>query len=450
MKQTRSGVWKLILGLLALAASAALMIFVIVPFLKEGRSPAPTEAAGSTPAQSEAVPKTEPAPATESASGEGPVSSEPDTTPVSTEPVSTEPVSTEAASTAPAATEPIATEAAPTDPPVDPPVPVPTPTDVAEGPGDVHIKAHQAGTVFVTEGCGYSAYYFGETNSGRYCEAVNRVARAVEGKAQVYCLIAPLSTGVMLSDEVRSDLGFSDQNKAIAWMYDHMDPLVKPVPVYGALKLHNDENIYFHTDHHWTALGTWYAYREFCAAKGIPVHERSEFEYHSYPDYQGSFLGYSNGSAELKANPDTLEAWVPKGTNTMTTYIAEGSGYTKLNWPIVKDVSNYSKGSYYLGFVSGDRPWSYAHNESITDGSSVLVVKDSYGNAFIPWLIDHYEHIYWIDYREYPEWCPWAGVADDSISNFVERNSIRDVILLNQIGSTGSSTNLKDIEKIFR
>ena len=29
-------------------------------------------------------------------------------------------------------------------------------------------------------------------------------------------------------------------------------------------------------------------------------------------------------------------------------------------------------------------------------------------------------------------------------------NNIQDVILLNQIGSTGSGTNLKDIEKIFK
>lgn len=103
-----------------------------------------------------------------------------------------------------------------------------------------------------------------------------------------------------------------------------------------------------------------------------------------------------------------------------------------------------------MGFVAGDRPWSYAHNETITDGSAVLVVKDSYGNAFVPWLIDHYEHIYWIDYRSYADWCDWAGIEDSSISNFVERNAIRDVILLNQIGSTGSGVNLEDMEVIFK
>ena len=437
----KSRIWLyVLLAAAALAALAVLLEFVIVPLIKGGAAPDTTPA--SLPAPETAAPS---APVgLESSDAETEPAQSAPTEPIPTEPVTTEPVTTE-----PVTTEPVTTEPLPTEPPAAP-VPEPTPTDVSIGPGDVHTKAYQSGTVFITEGCGYSAYYFGETNSGRYCEAVSKVARAVAGKAEVYCLIAPLSTGIMLSDEVRSDLGFSDENKAMAWMFEHMDPLVKAVPVYGALKLHNDEDIFFHTDHHWTALGAYYAYREFCAQKGIRPHELSEFERHEYPGYQGSFVGYSDGSAELKNNPDTLVAWVPNGTNLMTTYIAEGGGYSKLSWPVVKDVSNYSKGSYYLGFVSGDRPWSYAHNEAHADGSSVLVVQDSFGNAFIPWLIDHYEHIYWIDYREYAKWCPWAGVADDSISNFVARNEIQDVILLNQIGSTGSSTNLKDIEAIFR
>ena len=423
MNQREKRAFPLLPALAALVAVAALMIFVIVPGIKGGRSdtPAPTD---GTPAETQVhtVPKTEA---------------------ITSEAVTTEPATTEAP------TEPVTTEPPPTEPPTEP-LPEPTPTDVETGPGDISTFAYQSGTVFISEGWGFSAYYFGETNSTRYCEAVSSVARAVEGKATVYCLIAPLSTGVMLTDEALDDLGFSDENAATAWMYEHMDPLVKTVPVYGALKQHNDENIYFHTDHHWSALGSWYAYREFCAQKGIRPHAPEDFETYVYTDFLGSFDYYSDGNAELENNPDTLVAYIPKGTNQMTMYIPEGSGYGEYQWPIVKDMSEGSRSSYYMGFVSGDRPWSYAHNETITDGSAVLVVKDSYGNAFVPWLIDHYEHIYWIDYRSYADWCAWAGIPDSSISNFVERNDIQDVILLNQIGSTGSGINLEDMEGIFK
>ena len=212
MKQ-KNGFSSLLLAVLGLAAVAALMIFVIVPIIKEGHDSVPegTQAAQTAEqtTQASADPQTQPA------SAEVPVT----TAYAAPEPVSTEPVTTE-----PVTTEPVTTEA-PTEP-----LPEPTPTDVSTGPGDVHTKAYQSGTVYISEGCGYGGYWFGEANSARYCEAVNSVARAVEGKATVYSLICPLSSGIMLSDEVRSDLGLSDQNKAIAWMYEHMDPLVKTVP----------------------------------------------------------------------------------------------------------------------------------------------------------------------------------------------------------------------------
>ena len=431
---------------LALVLAAALLAALLLPKLLPGGD-APTD---TTAARTEAIPTTESA-------GESTT-----TAPVTTEPATTVPVTTDAPTTEPVTTVPVTTEAPATEPttaeapaeqgrvlPTEP-VPQPSPTDVTEGPGDVTVKGYTSGTVYVTEGCGYGGYWFGEKNSGRYCDAVNSVARALEGKADVYCIVCPLSGDVKLSTEVRRHAGFGDQREAIQWMYDHMDPLVKTVNIYGALKSHNDEYIYFKTDHHWTTLGAWYAYREFCAVKGVGYHSLDSFRSYTYEGYLGSFYNYSNKDKTIGANSDTLVAYVPAGTNEMTTYMPSNGGYAKYSWPIVKDVSNYSRGNYYLGFVGGDQPHNYAHNEAIHDGSSVLIVKDSYGNAFIPFLIDHYEHIYWIDYREYQKWCPWAGISDSSISNFVERNNIQDVILCNNISSTGSGTLLGYMEPIFK
>ena len=436
---------------LALVLAAALLAALLLPkFLSGGDAPAETGASGTEAVQ------------TTGTGGESSTGAPVTTEPVTTAAVTTEAATTEAVTTAPVTTEAAATEAPTTEPPATEapaqqggvlptePVPQPSPTDVTVGPGDVTTKGYTSGTVYVTEGCGYGGYWFGEKNSGRYCDAVNSVAKAVEGKANVYCIVCPLSGDVKLSTEVRRDAGFGDQKEAIEWMYSHMDPLVKTVNVYGALKSHNDEYIYFKTDHHWTTLGAWYAYREFCAIKGMGYHSLDSFQTYSYDDYLGSFYNYSKKDKSIGANNDTVVAYIPAGTNEMTTYMPSNGGYAKYSWPIVKDVSNYSRGNYYLGFVGGDQPHNYAHNEAIQDGSSVLIVKDSYGNAFIPFLIDHYEHIYWIDYREYPKWCAWAGISDTSISNFVERNNIQDVILCNNISSTGSGTLLGYMEPIFK
>ena len=388
------GLLWVLLAILALALLAAFLEFIAVPLIKQamaGTEPAGTEAA--LPSLTQAVESR--SPETPSRSADAPESTVPTTA-------------------APESSTLPATEPAPSQESTEP-LPQPTPTDISVGPGDVDTKAYQSGTVFISEGAGYGAYYFGESASARYCEAVSLAARNLEGKAELYCLICPISTGVMLSDRVRTDLGFSDENQAMAWMYEHMDPLVHAVPVYGALKQHNDNYIYFHTDHHWTALGAYYAYVAFCQEKGIEPHDYSTYETMVFPDFLGSFYSSSNQSPALAANPDTVTAYIPKGTNSMTMTYEDGS---VVDWPIINDVSDYNRTQLYATFVGGDRPFSVAHNETIHDGSAVMVVKDSFGNAFIPWLVDHYEYIYWVD----------ARYTKNTISQMVADYNVQDVI----------------------
>lgn len=339
---------------------------------------------------------------------------------------------------------PVETTAVPTEP---------TTTEKKSGAGDAVTPAEQAGSIYITENCGYGIYGFSQSGSAKYCINVNAVAKALNGKAKVYCMICPISAGIMLSDSVREGIGCSDENEAMNWMYSNMDPSVTPIKVYDTLKQHNDEYIYFHTDHHWTALGAYYAYREYCALKGWTPHELSSFETITFPNFLGTFYSSSNQSPALASNPDTVTAYYPNGTNDMTMYsnynMPTGK-YAEYGWKIIYDVSGYPKSGLYGTFSGGDQPYNYAHNPTVTDGSSVLIVKDSYGNAFIPFLVDHYEHIYWIDYRSFQSWCVWAGKPYSSISGLVTEKGIQDVILCNNINSTGSSTLLETMEKIFK
>ena len=75
----------------------------------------------------------------------------------------------------------------------------------------------------------------------------------------------------------------------------------------------------------------------------------------------------------------------------------------------------------------GDAPFSYAHNETIHDGSAVVVIKDSMGNAFVPWLVDHYEYVYWLD----------ARYTKNNLSQMVLDYHVQDVIY--EVGVYGAS-----------
>ncbi len=361
--------------------------------------------------------------------------------------------STTEATTPPATDKPVNPGESGVVPPASTETPTPATTEYnGQGAGDVTDGLVQSGSIYIANGAGYGVYYFSESNSARYCLLVNKLAKNLAGKAQVYSMLCPISAGVMLSDEVREKTGASDEHAATEWFYRNMDPSVRTVTMFPALKAHNDEYIFFRTDHHWTALGAYYAYREWAKVKGVTPHELSYFEKtYEFPGFLGTFYSQSNKNASLAANPDTVYAYVPNGTNKMTMFVGNGDGtFTEYGWRIVNDVSNYAKSELYAAFAGGDQAYNVVHNEAITDGSSVLIVKDSYGNAFIPYLIDHYEYIYWIDFRNYKKWCGWAGYSDCSISNLVSRKNIQDVILCHNISIAGSSSALKAMEEIYK
>lgn len=291
--------------------------------------------------------------------------------------------------------------------------------DTALADGTVKEIGELQGQIYITNNCGYGLYYFGQEGADAFASMMNQVYNNVKDKVNLYVMICPISAGVMLDQSVLDDMKCSNEEDAINYVYGKLDPGVHTIRAFDRLKKHNAEYIYFHTDHHWTALGAYYAYMEFCKEKGITAHKVEDYETLELPGFMGTFYSSSNNSAALKSNPDTVIGYIPKGTNDMMMNSDGGM----VAWKIVNDVSSYPKSELYAAFAGGDRAFSYAHNESITDGSAVMVVKDSYGNAFIPWLVDHYEYIYWVDVR----------YTSNTISQMVADYGVQDVIYECQI-----------------
>ena len=248
--------------------------------------------------------------------------------------------------------------------------------------------------LYVKDGAAYSMYYFVQDSATQYIDALNGAAAKLSGQTDVYDILVPNSSGILLSDSELKKLGGSDQKQAIEYYYSMMDG-VKTVDIFDTLKSHKDEYIYFRTDHHWTADGAFYAYEEFCKKKGITEIPLSQRKKDTFEGFLGSFYNTLQNS-DMKKNPDTIYAYEPIGTNDMTYWNDDGS---EQKWNVIMDVSEWEKGTLYSTFVGGDNPMAVIENPKVTDGSTCVVMKESYGNAFIPFLVDHYSKIYVIAYR---------------------------------------------------
>jgi len=278
------------------------------------------------------------------------------------------------------------------------------------------VKVYNAITVIGDTG--YSFYGYSKKNTQAYADALNKLADNLDGISTVYSIPIPLACDITMPEEYAEYNRASDRNSVIEHLTKSLSDKVKLVDSGDLLKAHKDEYIYFRTDHHWTALGAYYTYTEFCKQKGIKAEGLGDYKTKIFDDYVGSYA-YDKKKVRDQAlvdNPDTLMAYYPTtGNKKMTVTKSDGSTF---EWDVIHDVSNYSSSRKYAAFAAGDYPSIVIKNDSITDGSSCVVIKDSFGNAFIPFLVDHYQTIYELDVRY------WSG----SLSDFAQKNNVNDII----------------------
>lgn len=281
--------------------------------------------------------------------------------------------------------------------------------------------------VYVTDGACYTLYYFDDDATHEYAGVINDAAKLLGDEATVYSVLIPTNAGVMLDDQTLKDLGVPNQGQAIDYFYSLMSDDVITVPTFDTLREHKDEYLYFRTDHHWTQLGAYYVYESFCKVKGIEPAPFFEWKTLVFEPFWGEY----DGVADLASfQPDSVEAHIPQGTNTMTYWVDDLDPSTKMEGPIVADLSDLDdeNANKYNCFVCGNRPMSYIENPNVTDGSSCLVIKDSFGNPFVATLVDSYQYIYTLDFR----------FTSQKLLDIVREHDIDDVIFENVIMFAGT------------
>lgn len=278
--------------------------------------------------------------------------------------------------------------------------------------------------LYVKGDAAYNIYYFSQEAVEEYADAINKVAEELEGEATVYSLVAPNASGILLSDQEVKDLGGTNQVDAIEYFYSLYDDGVHPIDSVPKLQEHDDEYIFFRTDHHWTALGAYYAYVAFCEEKGIEPENLDDMKHVNFGDFLGSLYSQLN-SAEMAANPDYVEAWIPNGTNKMRLWDQDGTVSDDYN--VITDTSDWDITGKTMAFIMGDQPLQKIENPDIDDGSTCLLIKDSFGDFFAPWLVDSYQTVYVGDFRYF----------ESNIDDFVRENDVDDVIFCNNVTLAG-------------
>lgn len=291
--------------------------------------------------------------------------------------------------------------------------------------------------IYVWNEAGYELFGSDEEKSKKYAETINGFADKFSDGVTVYDMVIPNHTEMGLPQRLKdSDAPSSSQADNIKSIYENLSDKVTPINAYNLIAEHNDEYIYFNSDHHWTGLGAYYAYSAFAQTTNQKVLDLKNCEEKTIDGFTGSFSSYSDS---IKS--DTVHYWTLPYTVTMDIYRTADT-FDTYNSPYY-EYAEAGTATYGV-FIIGDNQDTgltviHSQSENATEGKKIAVVKESYGNAFVPYLTNNYQEVHAIDFRYFSQ----------NLPEYCEANGIDEVLFINGVMSANTQIQLDSMSSLF-
>lgn len=288
------------------------------------------------------------------------------------------------------------------------------------------------GPIFIYKGEGLSIFSTSESMSAYYAQTLNAWQQQLGDKVTIYNLIIPTSIEFRLPERYKSVT--SPQRPNIENIYSQLDSRIRTVDAYSALEKHREEYLYFRTDHHWTALGAYYAYTAFCETAGLAPMPLEKMEKRTLTDFIGTLYKEAQDSQMLK-NPDQVDYWITPVEHSVLQY-RRGNPFYGTPTTLLGEYAN--GGNSYSLFLHGDYPLTKV-TTGLKNGRKIAVVKESFGNAFAPFLVNNYEEVYIIDQRYF----------ELNLPAFLEENGIQELLFINNIFAANTRVRINEISRLM-
>lgn len=207
----------------------------------------------------------------------------------------------------------------------------------------------------------------------------------------------------------------ADQSELIQGVRQELGRSYDWIDVEKTMKSHREEEIYYHTDHHWTTLGAYYAFQD--AKEQLGLEEKEEIKMKAYGisnDFNGTLSAVSGYQSGYK---EPVYAYFPEGKNApeiVVNYVQEQKKTASMY-----DTSKLEGKDKYAVFFGGNHA-QIDIKTTDEQGERLLVLKDSYANCFLPFLAPYYREIVVVDPRYY----------HGDLENLMEEKKIDRVLFL--------------------
>ena len=270
---------------------------------------------------------------------------------------------------------------------------------------EVYTGKSMIGGVYVAEDNYLIPTFKDNENKDYLIESINDFA---EGKSNIDVMIVPDSIFVN-GDKVKNSLPTNE--KEIEYIYSNLK-YTNNIDVTDVLKNNNTKyNMYYKTDHHWTTYGAFVAYQEYFNSKGYLPLSMQDFKIEKVSD---EFLGTSSSLALGLAQEEDIYIF-NRDNNLKVNYVYENKITDTLY-----NLDYLNKKDKYALFLDNNHGLIQIDNLDLNDNSNILIIKNSYANSFVPFVVNHYQNTHVIDLRYF----------GGKVSDYIKDNNIENILIL--------------------
>ena len=252
----------------------------------------------------------------------------------------------------------------------------------------------------------------------------------------VTAVLAP-STGYVVDDVLpNKHINYTD-DELFAYAQDTFDEYgVNFVDIRKTLKdaYKNGTQVYYRTDHHWTAKGAYLAYCNLSSSLGYTPNKEGDYTVTTHPDFYGTT--YSS-SGFWFTKPDDIEIWRSNKHKDFTVQITEGNNTTESDSMFYPE--RLKDDDKYPVYLDGNHAYTTITNNALKNSGvekKLLVIKDSFAHTLVPFLAGHYSEIVMVDLRYYKE----------PVSQLLKQTSFDNVLFMYSIDNISTDVDLAFLE----
>lgn len=240
--------------------------------------------------------------------------------------------------------------------------------------------------VYVNEKMLLNADISSRASSEKSAQEIKKFRSSYSGA--MYFVAVPTSSGVY-EEYLPKYLLSNPESRQINTFYNSLGADIRQIDAYNILKMLNENYIYYRNDTKWTSYGAYCVYRTVIQKLGfIPIaYDKYTIE-HVTNEFRGNLY---NKTLYSGVKPDMIDSYkFSSGAEIAECIGFDNNGQAQKQ--TICDKKRLDSGNKYDFYAGGELPLLKI-STSVNNERKILVIKDSFGDCFLPFLVQHYSEI---------------------------------------------------------